>query len=175
MPPERHFRSNAAELFLSNKISALDAGRLFESAGAAGTRFISDLSRKSRGSHLEKPHKNLSRDITRGLLKHCQWPDLYYLQVPCFDNAKQVETNMMVPMLLPHELLASIVARNGGPHKLLKTEGMDEDTRRHLEAAKAKMIASSLREDINPIAVGCWVDGVPFTIETAVNLWKCLV
>jgi hypothetical protein len=78
--PERRFRSNVAELFLDNQVSADRIMSVFEDAKLAGTKHISDLCSKTKSKTKKKFRKNAQRDLLRRLLKKIS--GLLYMLLP---------------------------------------------------------------------------------------------
>ena len=79
-PLERRLRSNVADLFLSNTISANRTHSLLEDANAAGNAACQELLPRTAGS------TGRHRDILARLLRGWQWPKPYTAQIPVWDS-----------------------------------------------------------------------------------------
>ena len=75
-----------ADVFLTNKLSALDTFRLAKGASISGSTDVGDIAKAgSSGKHV----KNLARDIMAALLKDSVLPGLFWWRIPVWD----LETN----------------------------------------------------------------------------------
>ena len=102
------YRKVLSEVFLENKISALDSHRLASSSTAAGARGVEDFARAGASG---KCPQNLHRDVMRAVMKECDWPDFYYADIPVKDQNNNVSI-VSLPFLLPHEVLWQLSERN---------------------------------------------------------------
>ena len=169
-PPERRFRSNAAELFLDNTLSGDRVLSLLEDAHAAGAAHVQDLCGLLK-SHTSSCKKNkfrthAQRDLLRRLLKRCSWPPLYYAPIRIFDQKTQTMQSVECPFMLPHEIVH--VFLQGHLHdQMLETQGMSASCLENLE--KMKQLFSQARA----LALGLWIDGVPFNWDRSETL-ECI-
>jgi hypothetical protein len=161
--PERRFRSNVAELFLDNQVSADRIMSVFEDAKLAGTKHISDLCSKTKSKTKKKFRKNAQRDLLRRLLKKNQWPPVYVASIRIFDPKTQTIKWTDCPFLLPHEVIQVLFQLNDH-QSLLSTEDMSATCLAHLQKQKDAFQLSSA------IAVGLWVDGVPYNWDRSASL-----
>ena len=76
LPPDKRFRANLSDLFLSGDLAAQRAHSLFADANAAGTHHVTDLAGNKR------PDGNSARDLLRRLRKSSHWPPLYWADIP---------------------------------------------------------------------------------------------
>lgn len=112
--PERTFREVVADLFLTNKLSALHSHSVVFSGTHAGAQGAEDLAKAGAGG---KHPQNLSRDLTRTLLKQAKWPKEYMAAVP-IKNDKGEMVLVDMPFLLPHEVFRHLLQTSKG--KLLE-------------------------------------------------------
>ena len=146
--PNKRFRLNASDLFLSNTISAARAAGLFADAVAAGTQGVDDLAKiGSRG--------NQHRNLLRKLLKRSKWPSVYFAQVPVWDKNKAEETVAWVPLLLPHEIVGALHANRQGDEAFFSRENVDAVGRNHVDS-----VAREIGWDGPMLGIGLWQDGV---------------
>lgn len=150
LPPATRFRSNAADLFLSNSVSARRVASLLADAHHAGAQHVRDI-----GSLSRRRMGNLHRDLLRKLLKGSKWPALYEARVRVWDNRLQKEETALVPVMLPHELL-DCFARVNDVGRL--------SVRRNLTEGAASFIAKvepQLGSGPPVVPIGLWIDGTP--------------
>eukprot|EP00974_Lingulodinium_polyedra_P026391 2545776-Lingulodinium_polyedra.AAC.1 len=146
--PNKRFRMNAADLFLSNTISASRAASMFADAAAAGAEGVGDLVMEGSG-------KNTHRNLVRKLLKHSKWPSVYFAAVPVWNRKTVHKTEAQVPMLLPHEVVAALYANRVDDEAFFETTNLDNVGRRHLDA-----VAREIGSDGPVMGLGLWLDGV---------------
>ena len=121
VPPNQRLERNLADLFLANQVSGKRAASLFQdvsAAGAAHSKQARDLGKVKVGGHA-------SRDLLRKFARRSAWPSLYSAKVPCRDYRTEEETELTLPFLLPHEVLAEM-ARFSDKALLTATGGMEE-------------------------------------------------
>ncbi len=118
-PAEKRLRSNVADLFLSNTVSAARAFSLFDDAGAAGAQSVADLRRAGGGG---RSLKNMARDLRRRFAKGTKWPSLYEVETRVWDRLSSVEATAWLPIALPHEIIAAF-AEHGSSDALLRRDG----------------------------------------------------
>ena len=153
--PTRRLRKNLADLFLSNAVSGSRAHTLFDDADVSGCKHMKDLV-KCGNKGIAK--KNLSRDITKKLLKHKHWPKPYWCTIRIYNPKVQIKQWAKVCMLLPHEIIAAL-ARKADLDVLLSQEGMAASTRAHLQAASQELNVDRL------LGVSLWCDSVPCNFD----------
>ena len=106
-PPAKRLRSNLADLFLSNNVSAQRTEEIFEDANLAGAAFCSDIGHPdsvAADPEKKKKNKNAHRDLLRKFLKGTEWPPLYWTKITTFDPKTEALVQSKVPLLLPHEI-----------------------------------------------------------------------
>ena len=106
MGPDASLRHIAAELFLDNKLSAVDISRIAISGQASGAAHMADLA--AAGSKGSNP-KNLARDILGKLVKGCSLPDIFTFPISGWNHKQNQAEIVELAFLLPHEILASMV------------------------------------------------------------------
>lgn len=155
-PAAKRLRSNIADLYLSNKISARESVSLCNDAQLQKTDLESLHDVCVGDSH----SKNSNRDLTRRLFKDNDWPDVYMCKIPCslYDSDDAVE--MEVPFLLPHEILDFLATKLD----VLSTTFMSKECKLHLKKCKQKLGVSAAT------GLGLWIDGVPFTHDRKESL-----
>ena len=111
-------------LYAKGRIRAHELGEgvaVATSAGAAGSmdRRLARAKIKKTFQRRKKevPYtKNSSRTVLRALAKGSPLPPLYGAQIPCWDTVRDCKTHRQFDILLPHELVQSIVPR-GSEHE----------------------------------------------------------
>lgn len=149
LPPDKRFRANLSDLFLSGDLAAQRAHSLFADANAAGTHHVTDLAGN------ERPDGNSARDLLRRLRKSSHWPPLYWADIPVWLDKKQKEEIVQLPFLLPHEVVHAMFQwtdiGNFSDLGYLPT-----DERALLETGKIL-----LGRDVPLLPLDLWMDGVP--------------
>ena len=159
----KKMRQDLQHLFLTNSESAGRMQSLFQNAEAlaeaAGDRDIvlKKLSKK-------KLKKNLHRDYVRTLAKGSLWPSLYISEVRVWNHRRNCETTVLLPIVLPHELLHKLDKHALRRELLLNTMGLSEDAKQHLRDVCAKMNCDSV------VPLGLWGDGVPCNYDRSQSL-----
>jgi len=124
-----------------------------EAAGgqSAGTQHIKDLAKigSSAGS------RNSHRDLLRKLAKTSQWPKLYFGGVRVWNRRTQAVEIQHVPVLLPHEVFASIAGQSD-IRNFASRAALIESARDHLVAAE-----QNLGPGAPIVSIGLWIDGTP--------------
>jgi len=147
VPDEKRLKYNAADLFLSNHISADRAVSLFRDAGKSNPEHVRKL-----GAGKGHAHRNLLRKLlkeTRG------WPSLYYAKIRLWDTEKEEPVIKLMPFFLPHELLSAVV------------ENSDLSLMRHVPVPHLDAAAAEL--GVNKeclVALGLWGDGTPCNFDS---------
>lgn len=157
-PPLRRLRSNIADLFLSNQISAQRTQELFQDAAHSNTACRDMIPRVQRGSSSRKAH----RDILRRLLKGCLWPPLYTASIPVFNKKTLKKQHIDLAFLLPHEVVHKFVEMTDR-NILFGSGGLSESARRHLEGMKSLYQCDAL-------AISLWMDGTPCNYDRSQSL-----
>ena len=147
----RRLRANVADLFLANDISGSRATSIFNDAHAAGAAHVDDLARTPAGS------SHAHRDLLRRLSKGVQWPDVYIAEVPVRCRHTNTTVNASLPMLLPHEIVATFIKHaNEVRTTLFQKAGLDGQGQRTLRSS-----ATEVGVDLeHTVALGFWLDGV---------------
>jgi hypothetical protein len=152
VPESKRFKYNAADLFLSNEISADRAVSLFRDASTSDPKHSKKLGQSSG--------KNQARDLLRKLLKETKgWPPLYWAKIRMWDIDKQEIVMKLLPFYLPHELLYAI--KQNSNLSLLQQVPVP-----HLQTAATELHVSL--DDL--IAVGLWGDGTPCNWDRSESL-----
>ena len=99
------------DLFLSNLLSGTRTASLVRDAKAARTVYVDDLA-KNLGSD-----SNSCRNLRKKLLRRNKWPKLYYGSVRVLNKRAGVEETIQLPMLLPHELIGSLIKAGDKKHQ----------------------------------------------------------
>ena len=94
---------------LRSNVGDQRAQEIFQDAAYAGASSVKDLTKGLDNPSSEKLQRNVhaARNLTRKLLKGTPWPEPYVATIPVWGQKKQQQ-----PLLLPHEMLATIVKRN---------------------------------------------------------------
>lgn len=152
-----------ADIFLTNKLSALDTFRLARGAMISGSSDVGDLAKVGAGG---KHVKNLARDLMSALLKDCVLPDIFWWRIPVWDLAADCQTMVELPFLLPHEYIHTIVSGNGIPMFI-----ESPDTYVELAGRKQSLCQQlGLPCDIT-VPIGLHGDGVPYTKRDSLEMF----
>ena len=146
----RRLRTNLADLFLGNEISGDRAAGLFSDAREAGSAHVADLATTGASS------SNAHRNLLRRLKKNSLWPSIYEAEVAVWNPRTMTATRSIVPMLLPHEILATFLKERARNTQIFDHSGLDGQGLRHLESAVAE-IGIDVSETV---CLGFWLDGV---------------
>ena len=163
IPSSKRFRSNVADLFLTNEISGCRARQLYEDHVAADKNSVKDL---LRSGSFGTCNGNVSRDLLRKLKKRTAWPPLYWAKITVFDLKKQTSTKKWMPFLLPHELLGSLIEHARDTAALYQHSGLCKQSLDHLNHCANKLGLSSSQL----VAAGIWGDGVPMNFDRTQSL-----
>ena len=172
LPPSKKLKANIGDLYLSNQISAQRAQEIFEDIKDAGAG-SADMKKLSKGLDSDTAKKlgrnpNASRDLGRRLLKRCPWPELYWSEIPVLDVKTQQETTSLLPLLLPHELIHTML-KHADKQDLLHRSGLSQMSLAHL---------LSLEEEFDTrgsLAVGLWLDGTPYSFDRLLSLESVVI
>ena len=126
-PRDEHpFRQLVSNLFLKNDFSGAMVQRVCASAAQAGAKEVNDL---GRAGHSGARMGNAPRDLLRTILKDKKgMPALYMALIPLHNTTTEEIEETMFPFILPHEVLAKIIAKKplcelkGGLEPELKNE-----------------------------------------------------
>ena len=146
--PKKRFMAQAADLFLTNELSAVKFSSLVENARLAGAQ----TGRIKQGSK-----KNLARDLRRSVLKTKKWPKPYFVNIPCEDPKTNQTVTMCVPLWLPHEICYVFQQECG--KGWLDRSGLSPQLLGHVSDVER-------REGLpvgELVALALWSDGVPFS------------
>ena len=156
-PEAKRFKANMEDLLLSNDISADRAQSLLQDASYMNDPFgVRRLAASGKGGALKK---NTARDLKRKITKSRRsgWPPLYKFSCRLWDTKQQKETTGQVSMLLPHEMIASLIKKDNREALLQKTN-LCTASQQHVTK-----VANDLNiPEADLIALALWGDGVPF-------------
>ena len=150
----KRLKANIQDLWLGNDLSAPRVASIFEQAAAAGVAGMGEFACTTSG-------KNLARDMTRRILKDNKgnkWPPLYVANCKLFEPKTQCEKVCPVAFLLPHEVVAKFVRKNGLDQCCI-SDGLCENSKQHLLLCQQKMQCENL------VGLAYWGDGVPCTFD----------
>ncbi len=102
------------------------------------------------------------------MLRGNHWPSSpFHARIRVFSPKLQQEVLAWVPLLLPHELVGTLVRFNG-KNALLQTGGLCAESARNLAAAKVEL------QDPELMALGLWCDGCPCNWDRtkSVEVWS---
>ncbi len=170
-PPEQHegdseakrLRIDIEDLFLTNAASAGRSQSLFQNAQRLASKandhdvVLRKLSTKSRT-------KNLNRDYTRILMKGSSWPSIYYAEVRVWNCKRNRTDKILLPFVLPHEIVHQLEAKAMSTEALLNVNGLSGDAMRHLEEVCLKSNLDMV------LPLGLWGDGVPCNYDRSQSL-----
>ena len=95
---DQTFEEYVGNLFLNNKFSGLETLTLMQKAKDAGTPGLESWSRLGGGG---KHPQNAHRDLLRALLKKKDGPNLYWANIPLWDqdsSTSKLESSTFVPL-----------------------------------------------------------------------------
>lgn len=155
---------NLADLYLSNILSGQRIHSVFEDAHAAQVPGFRKLA--AAGAH-GRHRQHLGRDIRRRLLKNKGWPKLYYFKCRVWSIKLQREIRTTLPIMLPHEILATLLKYNT-LDSLLDLSNLSDATAKNLETAKMTLAEEKL------IPLGIWGDGCPANWDRteSIEVWS---
>ena len=103
------YRNHVQDLVLQNKISGLEAFSASVAAHASGARGLADVAGAGHCGRWT------GRDVRRVFLKDVVKPNVFWARIPCKDlDTGAARTLMWCPLLLAHEVLASLVEKHAG-------------------------------------------------------------
>ena len=155
-------KAEIEDMFLSGDISGPRTQRLAK----RGLAWDPETFQALRNIAQKGRKKNLNRDLTRKMLKDKgkTWPSLYWAHIRVWSPKKRLEEKVLLPFLLPHELLAALAKRAGSTNSLFTKEGMSDSARKHLEAVNLELGVENL------VGLGLWGDGVPCNYDRSQSL-----
>ena len=141
-------------MFLRNAVSGEDAQNVLIDGALDGLPNAHALQHLASGSK-----KNIARNLRRRLMKpnRNMWPKPYIASIRVWDRKKGREMRKPLPILLPHELVQSLLKRNS-IEALTQQTDMDNTTIAHLEKAKSEL---GMATTAPILGLGLWMDGVP--------------
>ena len=159
---DKRLKHDLTDLFLSNSISAERSARLAENAALAGAQHLESL-------QVDRTGKNASRDLLRKAFKNSKWPSPYVFEVKCYDPAQNVVERKEMSMLLPHELLHSILMVNDAS-SLLRRQRSAIACRPDLQAHLEKLHGMGFANAQDILLLSIWADAVPFNSDRTMSL-----
>ena len=148
---DQTFEEYVGNLFLNNKFSGLETLTLMQKAKDAGTPGLESWSRLGGGG---KHPQNAHRDLLRALLKKKDGPNLYWANIPLWDQDSSTSVLEPLPFLLPHEVFAHY----------MKSRPL-KDVRSDLDPCLSKLIEDYCHklklESSTFVPLGLHADGVP--------------
>lgn len=160
------FRNHMIQLYVKNKFSAPETVALARAATMAGAAGIADFGRV--GQNEADPTKNAARDLMAKMLKGCSTPPLYWCTMPLYNKNTNMLDDTDMPVLLPHEVFASIVT-NEHITDLLACKP-------EIETIRKKVCASLGLDPTQALAIGIHGDGVPHQKRKSIEVlsWNFL-
>lgn len=149
LPQGKRFRANLCDLMLSNEITFRRGRSLAEDAMAAGAGQVEDVARAGTP-------KNEKRNILRRLLKGSKWPQLYWAPVRVQEPTTREVDTVLLPIMLPHELVHAICMVNLDRCKTHSRSHCDSKDLEHLRLVEE----STGAEGGTFLGLGLWLDGI---------------
>ena len=144
-----------ARNYYTAKAAGLCSGTL---AGAAN---VDDLA-------VNRKHGNQARDLLRKAFRNTKWPPVYTFTAVSYNPAKQKNQTQDLSMLLPHELVHSLLKVNE-PEDLMSRQESLLGNRADLQLHLDKMHNYGF-EKTETLLTGLWMDGVPFNSDRSQSL-----
>lgn len=145
---QRRLRANVRDMAASNMVSASRMQEFINDMADAGLGEFTSM----RGDATKKGG-NTAKKLRRGLLKDCQWPDLYYAEIRVLNKKTHKEEKQWCAFLLPHEYI-EVLRKFGDLGLLMDTAGLDPKSKEHLEFCE-------MMAQCPLLPLGLWGDGVP--------------
>ena len=159
------FRNHLAKLFLESKFSGPETLGLVRKAQKAGAGGVEDLAcAGAAGTH----QQNASRDLMSKLLRGCFVPEVYWASVPLLKKGLSTPEETLLPMLLPHEMVANMVGASN-IHQFCNLAPSLVEVH--------EKVCRTLRVDpARFLALGLHGDGVPHQKRKSIEVvsWNCL-
>jgi hypothetical protein len=162
------FRKALGELFLSNRLSALETHNVAAAAHIEGASSAASL---ARAGNYGKAPKNLARDIMAQLLKNISMPSLFHWPIPVWNTQTQSQELVSYPFLLPHEMLHHIVSQKGSAYFAIDKENFPALHERFSQVCSQLNLQTKAT-----VALGIHGDGVPFSKKDSIEIisWNFL-
>ena len=161
IPEEKRLRHDLLDVFLGNNLSAQGSARVFENANLAGAANVDDLA-------VNRKRGNQARDLLRKAFRNTKWPPVYTFTAVSYNPAKQKNQTQDLSMLLPHELVHSLLKVNE-PEDLMSRQESLLGNRADLQLHLDKMHNYGF-EKTETLLTGLWMDGVPFNSDRSQSL-----
>ena len=155
IPLQMRFREDMRDVFLSNDVSGARAARMIENAILAGAQHLETLCVNTQ-TH------NASRDLLRRSFRGSKWPSPYVFTVRALNPATNIGEMKKFSILLPHELLFSILKINE-PEPLLQQQRQVVQDRPDLQAHIQKLRDMGFPDADEVLLMSLWADAVPFS------------
>jgi hypothetical protein len=155
-------RAVLQDIFVSNKLSALDTFRIASSSVQAGAAGITDFA--SVGNFGAAP-QNLARDLLRKMLKGCDCPELFYWPIPVWNSDTSLQQIVQYPFLLPHEMVHRIASQRGVSFFDVTAENYPE-----LLVMKQAFCRALKLPFAETLCLGLHGDGVPYTKSDSLEI-----
>ena len=160
------FHDHVANLYLRNKMSAEQTGRLVRKANAAGAQGVESLT-ASTGKRSDL--KNAQRGLMRNLIKKSEMPEPYWEEIPVAKEPGSKEMKMVwLPFLLIHEVIR-IFMKRVDVSEMAEFEDLTMEKKR-------KILCEAWGADLESfIPIGFHMDGVPHQKNRTVEVisWNC--
>ena len=105
----KRLRSNVADLFLMNQVSAERAQSLAADAMFAGASNMADLARSGQAGGRQG---DVHRDMVRACLRRGGWPPIDWAEVRVGCRFSKTTNMQRLPFLLPHEIVHGVTRRS---------------------------------------------------------------
>jgi hypothetical protein len=147
-------RRRIEDMFLRNAMSGEDAQGFLRDGVRDGLPRPQELEHLASGNK-----KNISRNLRRRILKPHKktWPAPYVASIRVWDRKKGIEVRKRLPILLPHEIVGTMLRENS-LDTLTQQTWMDTTTSSHLEKSKSELGLATAQPILG---LGLWMDGVP--------------
>lgn len=162
--PGEQWSAHLATKFLTNKTSAIDTQEAAQLSSAAGASGVASLAKVGNSG---KAHKNCARDIKRLVQRGAPAPLPYLVTIPITDPKTNQVVEVEHPVLLPHEMIAYIVATGTATVEALADVAPRTDQTLHDQ--KCRFCATHGVPERSCIPLGFHGDGVPFQKSTHKN------
>ena len=154
LPPAKRLAANVRDLYASNTISCRRTQMFVNDMEDASVQHLPAKVRRNLD------HKNLARNLRKGMLKHCMWPKEYIANIRVLDRRTGEEVEEKIAIMLPLEVLEMLL-KLGDRHLLGQTSQMDPESLKHLN----KCIEMRGVQDLLGYSLHC--DGVPHSWDRA--------
>ena len=110
--------------------------------------------------------QNARRDLLRQFLKNTTMPQVYWAEIPMWDEASDCCKDTWFPFLLPHEVFARLLQSDSSTHPLLHFLSPEMSKMRDKLCTNLGIAPEEL------IGVGLFGDGVPHAKRKVVECWS---